>query len=90
MEKVCVCELERYRNSVRMKETFVGEYMVYTISLLNTAWWTASGRTQRAASDIDISICVWTCVCVFPSLLLKFSLYTYSVVYVCVMERKNC
>lgn len=64
MEKVCVCELERYRNSVRMKETFVGEYMVYTISLLNTAWWTASGRTQRAASDIDISICVWTCVCV--------------------------
>lgn len=48
--------------------------MVYSISVLNVAWWTASGRKQKAASDIDVSICVWTCVCV--------SIFIIKVVYI--------
>lgn len=41
--------------------------------------WTEIEKKQRAASDIDISICVRTCV----SLLFNFSMYTRSILYLC-------
>lgn len=51
--------------------------------------WTEIERKQRAASDIDISICVRTCV----SLLFNFSMYTRSILYLCAGDwggKKSC
>lgn len=77
---VCLCVNER---DIR------GEYLVYTISLLNIAWWTASGRKQRAASDIDISICVWTCVCVSIFIIKVLFIHIQCGVCMCDGEKKQ-
>lgn len=55
----------------------------YGIAVLNVAWWAASGRKQRAASDIDISIRVCGLVCVASFIIKVLNIYTYSI-YICV------
>lgn len=64
---VCMCVSERVSEKSKLclyEGAVQCECMVYSISVLNVAWWTAS----------DIDLCVD--LCVFPALLIKFSMHT--------------
>lgn len=61
-------------------------YGIYSIPVLNVAWWTDNGWRQRIANNIDVLTCVCVHLCVFSSLLFKFSVHTLNV---CVDHRER-